>query len=374
MTTKSKLEHELIWQEILPIIRARMAQSSVRGADGDDMVTEFQFFVWGVITSGTINFNSADHAKAYFIRSFKNRLVDAHRRRQSRAQRDTDYAVFFDRYTPSGVMAHMYMVDLLDSATHLSDGHLRVLKLIMDGHTYREIADIVPLSKASIQRMFKDVVRHALTSERVSCGEASEGQTEMKKGTGMGWSYTFAKGVVSVMEGKGLVAEATLDNDLDIVGLRLKRKGLDQDALLDGVREYVAANVTKEQVAEVDAASEVIIPPKKEGASTMATDKTVKKAAPAAKAKAKKAVAPDLPAKPALDLTKLKDVPATLADWQKKVGGKGYCLGGSGLPVASRFKPGYDAKLKGILKRLGTPNAKALAKELGWFDMIKWVE
>lgn len=62
----------------------------------------------------------------------------------------------------------------------------------------------------------------------------------------------------------------------------------------------------------------------------------------------------------------LKDVPPTLKEWQKKCGGEGYCLGMSKQKVTRRFRPGYDAKLKSFLNRLGTPNAKKLQKALGW--------
>lgn len=71
-------------------------------------------------------------------------------------------------------------------------------------------------------------------------------------------------------------------------------------------------------------------------------------------------------------LDTLKDFPASLEAWQKKVGGKGKCLGGSGQDVKKRFAPGWDAKLKSALKRVGSANAKSLAKELGWEKIIKW--
>lgn len=82
---------------------------------------------------------------------------------------------------------------------------------------------------------------------------------------------------------------------------------------------------------------------------------------------------PDLAPRAPLDLASITEVPDNVDDWKKVCGGDGYCMGGSGQPVAQRFRPGYDAKLKGLLRRLSTDNAKALAKELGWFDKINWI-
>jgi len=167
---------------------------------------------------------------------------------------------------------------------------------------------------------------------------------------------------LKVVVDKKVIALVTVSDAGDeIEGIEVRKGGpVAKDSIVSGVCQHLGIKTKKAGDTE----------PKAEKKAGDTEPKAEKKAP--AKAKVKKEAGPMLLPIDPVDMTEFKDFPKNLELLQKKMGGKGYCLGGSGLPVGRRFKPGYDAKLKSQLKRVGTANAKAIAEELGWGKLIRW--
>lgn len=370
MTMSKTFPYMDVYTAIKGVITAYAVQS-VQGADVDDLISGFMFEVWLDCNQHKRKFENKSHAERYFIRKFKNYVIDYIRGRNRYTKLIQDYTLCFT--TDCNDSVYSVYSDLIASANLLyGETGKKLMALKLEGRTSREIESMTGVPYRTVCYKIEKSVAHMSHDERLSCEEGRtrgdgrcENQMEevimatvkkvkkvVKSATGgMVCEFTTTKNDrVNVMVGDELVAVAKV-NGTSISTVSLKVKDVDKDQLVETVTAFLSAN-TKAEAATV---------------------KKVKK--PAAGAKVKKPAANPVEGKAikkGVALDGLKDLPATIKEWQSKCGGEGYCLGGSGQPVARRFRPGFDAKLKSCMRRLSTPNAKELAKEFGWTDKIAW--
>ena len=358
MKQQESIKFHVIWPLIKGMCHAK-ACHALSSADADDLVSEYSFSVWSMLQTPKFrkNKNNAEHVKSYLLRVFKFRIIDYIRKRKRVNLMLEDYAPYHPQFYDDNVVDNITKKELVMYAEKISPNHSKVMQLILDGWSYREIGMQLGLGASTIVRYVKEGMARLSLDERVDREqvEVEQETTNRKDGAVMATQLTFkqAGNVLKVISNKIVVALATLaDDSKSVVGIEVRKDSpVAQNVIQSAVYQHLGI------VSEKKATPAVAKAP----AGAVAK---VKKEAPKAN--------PALMPKQGLNLDNIKDVPATIKDWAKKCGGEGYCLGGSGMPVGRRFKPGYDAKLKSVLKRLGTPNAKALAKELGWSAMIKW--
>lgn len=342
-----------------------IAHNSVGYHDAQDLVSDFMMRVWAECEVGKHRFNDEGHARAHYVKCFKHRVVDYIRERGRYNKAMEGYTYVHARWDLSSVYANCTLNEIRAMARNAGGVVFKAYRLVENGFSIPEAGAMTGIPKTSIYRAFRERLALRSPVERVS-DEEGDPTTEGKEIVMPNYAMSCKNGVVSVMDGPVPVARATINDRLQVESVVLQKKGVDREELVDSIMEYVKSSVTLEMIPKrSDDAKEKMKMPTKKEVEDMKKAKAAKKAKDAP-------VKPDLPVRKAIDLTTLKDVPATLDKWIAQCGGDGYCLGGSGQPVARRFRPGYDAKLKSVLKRLGTANAKALAKELGWFQMIKW--
>ena len=368
-----KLEFDTLWADMLGILRA-YAFNSVSYHDAEDLISSFSVKVWTKL-NGDKEFKEREHAKAYFIKGFKHDVLDFVRQRKRDSDKWDGFGYVTPTYSLPEVYSFMRWSDMETVAVRMGPLHWRIYMEMRMGSSHRDIETRLRIPKVTVAKMIRHILDRVRWLERVSYAKDAEGRVTVglvNKQTGEESmdkiECKMVNGVVQITIGRDQVGTATVNDKLEVENITLRKKGLDQEAITDAVCDYVKNEVTVAMIPPKTKPSTqgYVMPQKGEGGGKKMSEETKKKL----KAKAPKA--PDLPARDALDLSKVKDFPANLAEWQKKCGGAGYCLGGSGQPVAKRFKPGYDAKLKSNLKRVGSANAQSIAKELGWFSMIKW--
>lgn len=354
-------EFSSLWPQIEDICLAR-AKSAMGHADAQDLVSEFSFSVWSMLQDPKFKLskNSPEHAKAYLLRIFKFRIIDFMRSRKRMNVALEEFTPFQPQFHHDNTDTLITLKEVRQQAYNISRTHLAVFSMTMDGWSCREIGLDLGMGASSVSRILRDGVARMSSDERVSGVDVvtSDSRVKTKRKVGltvMASKLTFKQSgkTVKVISDKMVVALATINEDGEgIASIEVRKDSpISKESITSALHQHLWPSEKKAAVEET--------------------------AAPAkAPAKAKLAPAkvdgPALQPKQGVNLDNIKDVPATIKEWQKKVGGEGYCLGGSGMPVGRRFKPGYDAKLKSCLKRLSTPNAKALAKELGWSGMIKF--
>ena len=400
---------ESVWSSIETHART-IIRKVVREGYVDDVMSELSVEVWETLQEQR-KFNDTEHMHRYFLRIARFRAISFKRRELRYLQMQADVHINTTErvynFDPATDMDHKELLSVLESTRGRYRECDTVFNIINGGLSYRTIREQMGISITTINRdvtlfmkRFRCGMRYNsdnIQEQPLTKGEGEGHMTATKKtatkkkvaapksgdakkkksvnhSTASAATIAAVEDLNSIMKlqppipVEGMTDEQLLAEIKDVAG-DISPK----DKLADGTVKFLTDNniefATKETETTITTTT---------GAAT--TTKAKKKAAEpksgvmAAVAKKKKAAVskPDLPSKKALDLSKLKDVPATLEAWQVLVGGNGYCLGGSGQAVIRRFRPGYDAKLKSCLKKLGTANAKKLAKALGWQEMIKW--
>ncbi len=378
MTMSKSFHYMDVYTAIKGVITAYAVQS-VQGADVDDLISGFMFEVWLDCDQHKRKFEDKNHAERYFIRKFKNYVIDYIRSRNRHTKLVQDYALHFVDDCNDSV--YEIYSDLICSAGVLyGETGKKLMALKLEGRTSREIESITGVPYRTVCYKVEKSVAHMSHDERLPCEEGrtrNDGRCgnqmeevvmatvkkvkKVAKSAAGGMVCAFADGKtnrVNVLVNEKLVAVARVIGTT-ISTVSLKVKDVDKDQLVESITSFLSASKP--------AAGE------EKGSGAPGTPKAKKAKTPVAKEN-KPAVNPTegKAIKKGVALDGLEDVPATVEEWQAKCGGEGYCLGGSGQPVARRFRPGFDAKLKSCLRRLSTPNAKKLAKELGWTDKIAW--
>ena len=382
----AKVGFEEIWQAVQGKVKSH-AFSSLPYHDAQDVISEFMIYMNRIISEK--KFNNQQHMEGYLVTKFKSMVIDFVRKRNRRdklkvdlepascgtrkrwctTDKDSKYIVIDDNLIRPlsnyrEHVNHMDRTDVMDVAYKM--GLSKITSRYLRQYSYREIADQLQMSTATVSRSVHTVMRRVrhLDRLRYECDDHSkdnQGNSPNRREDNTMSTVAEAPDMTARIKGNKieiideddkLLAVASVDKEGEIKSLVIKDKGAKEHR--DDILELAEANLDR-----VDQSASKI---KTKGKAS--AKKTSKKEAPK--------VDPSLKAKKALDLKTLKDIPGTIEGWQKKCGGKGYCLGGSGQPVARKFKPGYDAKLKSTLKRIGNGNAKKLAKALGWKDKINW--
>ena len=354
MIADETTEFATLWDKMEGICISKALQAMSRG-DAEDLVSEYSFSVWSMLQTPSFlkGKNDAEHAKAYLIKIFKYRIIDFLRDRKRRNVLMDNYGQVQPQYHLDDTLRKITKKELGIEAFKISDMHGKVIALMLEGLSYREIGKKLGYGASQIARYARDGMARLSSDERVSGGEGGNAKSNHKEVTmaKVKMSYKQKGNVLKVVVDKKVIALVTVSDAGDeIEGIEVRKGGpVAKDSIVSGVCQHLGIKTKKAGDTE----------PKAE------------KKAPA-KAKVKKEAGPMLLPIDPIDMTEFKDFPKNLELLQKKMGGEGYCLGGSGLPVGRRFKPGYDAKLKSQLKRVGTANAKAIAEELGWSKLIRW--
>lgn len=245
-----------IWPVLSGVARSIAIKSIPQ--EWEDVMSELMVLVWAD-SSGRGDFESLEHAKAYYLRCLHNKITDHLRSMKRRTELVSRLVPASAGMVNAGVYAHMDILGILTAAESLGVRFLIVALGLVRGDSHSEIARANNWSKMTVGRDVKRILLKSGDAERVTNVRVSNKERE--------------------------------NNRREI----MKKRKFGPESLQG-----------------------------------------------------------------------IKDVPASLEAWRKQCGGEGMCLGMSGKKTGSKFAPGYDAKLKSLLNRLQTANAKKLAAALGW--------
>ena len=371
-----------LWPQIEQNLQA-MLRVKLGYHDGADVLSMVCVQVWEDSLDTKTAFESVEHAKARYLKLARYRAIDYCRRRVSMLSAMDRYNVRYDheRVSPA-YEGENHDIEWVLSKCNVEE--LGCVEAMMRGLSMRETAAELNVSLATVSRRFAALVKRIGAEVRMLDEDGNDKQHEgdgnmaTRKKTVDGATSpaaavtapaapttAFKVGEPAVTtsgreypvydkETGARVAtiSATADN-------KFRKVKVENDAVVDS-KDLAARSVSFLQGLRGDGG-------KVPAATTAAeTKNTPPKAAPRVKARdAKKA--PTEADRDAIG----RDFPASLTAWVKKVG-KGTCLCGCGTEVKRKFGMGHDAKLKGMLGRYSTANAKAIAAELGWTDKIRW--
>jgi DNA-directed RNA polymerase specialized sigma24 family protein len=320
-------EFERIWPQIEPALQAK-ARGMLGYHDGQDVVQDAALHAVRNVGS----YADAEHVKAYYLTMVRWRCLDAIRARAPLAEViESDEDV---RHDHDSVCAEIDVRELLDE---------RICDALLDGHSLSEAARRGGISKATASRLLRRAKKRAADDERLLIGSSNtkqEGDDMTKDGQREVSDKLTVKQTEATKKGRMFrvyledrwVATAGYSNDTDEVSVVERGDALVSRTEVERlIREKVGAPV-----------------------------------------KAKRAAKKKAPIKLGGKLDEIVDFPPKLETWQRQSGGEGSCLCGCGARVAKRIMKGHDEKLKSAFKRVGTKNAKALAKAFGWDKAIKW--
>lgn len=327
------------------------------GADADDAISRLLCKIEA--SWQRMEFDGAGQCATYWLQKLQWICTDLARARNRRTVVEADYARTRYGAGTDGIAYHDDAVerrDFLQLVLNVAraSGQEQICELILKGHSVRETARMLRISIATVSRRTRNVVN--------AVRKHMEGVARFpREERGFEMNFERAGNIMRVVQSGKLLAVVELAGK-EVKSIVVKTKSITAADIVNAVKLYL-----KDECPAIAEEAAVAAPNTPQEAAESAAD-----AAPAAPLSKPAPVNKNRHNKPPIDLTAIRKFPATVQEWQERCGGKGYCLGGSGHAVNKRFHPGYDAKLKSALKRIGSDAAKALAKELGWFDMIKW--